>query len=124
MAQEKEDRAIYALLFLGGVLFSTVSTTLSGGWSSIYEISWKEGVLLMYLGAIATGLCFFWWGRASKKVSAETLSVFNNVKLPLGVWVSSLCFGESVKGWILLFSLFSIGTALMLAERRKLSYLV
>jgi len=52
------------------------------------------GVLLVDLRAVATGLCFFWWGRASKKVSTETLPVFNNVKLPLGVWVSSMLWRD------------------------------
>jgi drug/metabolite transporter (DMT)-like permease len=37
---------------------------------------------------------FFLWNIGSSQVSAGTLAVMNNLKVPLAVIVSLLCFGE------------------------------
>jgi len=50
---------------------------------------------LLYLGLIASGLGFFLWNRGATQVSAGTLAVMNNVKIPLGITASLLVFGET-----------------------------
>jgi len=65
---------------------------------------------LLYLGAALTAALATLgsdWGGA-RRVSAGTLAVFNNLKIPLGILVSVLFFGESTN-WIRLL----IGGALM-----------
>ena len=49
---------------------------------------------LLYLGLIASGLCFFLWNSGAKRTSAGVLSVMNNLKIPLAVACSLLFFGE------------------------------
>ena len=120
-----KDENIYALLFLGGALITGVSTTAFGGWSSISFLSFKQMWLLIYLGLIASGLCFFFWNKAAVKTPSGTLAIFNNVKIPLGVLVSIVFFGEEASRVPLLISLFLIGLALFLSEsyaRKKSVY--
>jgi drug/metabolite transporter (DMT)-like permease len=59
--------------------------------------------ILVYLGLVASGLCFFLWNRGSRRVSAGVLAVMNNLKIPLGVAVSLLIFRESA-GWATLLA--------------------
>jgi len=55
----------------------------------------KQAGTLLYLGVLASGLCFFWWNKGAVLTNAGTLAVFNNLKIPLAVAVSLLVFGES-----------------------------
>ncbi len=114
-----KDRNIYALLFLGGVAITALSTTLFDGWSHLGHVSVKQGVVLLYLGAIASGLCFFWWNRAALTVSSGTLAVFNNVKIPLGVCLSIIFLGEKADFLMVTLSIIFVGGALVLSERHS-----
>lgn len=49
---------------------------------------------LAYLGAVASGLCFFLWNVGARKVNTGVLAVLNDLKIPLGVLVSVVLFGE------------------------------
>ena len=51
-------------------------------------------LVLLYLGLLASGVGFFLWNVGATRVSAGTLAVFNNVKIPLAVVVSLLFFAE------------------------------
>lgn len=114
---EKESHEkIYALLFLGGALVSSIFVTLSQGWGGLETLSMRQVGILIYLGAIASGVCFFWWNRASLQISSGTLAVFNNAKIPLGVLVSILFFGERVNPFLITVSLVLVGGALLLSE--------
>lgn len=111
------DQAIYGLLFFGAVLTTILSTTWYHGWYSLHQLTVKQGFLLIYLGAIPSGLCFFWWNKGATQTSPVILSVFNNLKLPLGTLVSIVCFHEHVKqGMHLAIGLCMILFALFLAH--------
>ena len=94
--KELKDSQIYALLFLGGVLITAFSTTLMHGWSSALEMNQDQIVTLVFLGAVASGIGFFWWNKGAVTTNAGTLAVMNNLKIPLAVAVSLLVFGERV----------------------------
>ena len=49
---------------------------------------------LLYLGVVASGLCFFLWNVGARKVNTGVLAVMNDLKIPLGVLVSLALFGE------------------------------
>ncbi len=116
---ELKDRNLYALLFLGGALVTSLSTTMFNGWGSLSALSLKQSVLLLYLGAIASGLCFFFWNKAAKTTNAGTLAVFNNLKIPLGIFVSLVVFGEESNIPRLLLSGSVMALALFLSERHS-----
>ncbi len=114
-----QDSHIYALLFLGGALVTAISTTLFGGWGSFFILSSKQSYLLLYLGIIASALCFFGWNKAALKVKVGTLAVFNNIKIPLGVAVSILFFGEKANLPPLLLSSLFLLAALFLTQKKS-----
>jgi drug/metabolite transporter (DMT)-like permease len=111
-----QDESIYALLFLGGTVITALSTVVYGGWGSLVSLSLKQTWIIFYLGIVSSGLCFFWWNKAAHTVSSGTLAVFNNMKIPLGVCISILFFGEKANLLMVTLSLFFIGSALAFSE--------
>jgi drug/metabolite transporter (DMT)-like permease len=49
---------------------------------------------LLYLGILASGICFFLWNYGAVKVNSGLLAVMNNLKVPLGMLFSIAIFGE------------------------------
>ena len=107
---DRSDRSVYALLYLGAAAITALATTLTGGWSSFRFLNPEAAGTLLYLGVLASGLCFFWWNKGAVRTNAGSLAVFNNLKIPLAVAVSLLIFGERAD----LPSLF-LGGGIMLA---------
>jgi drug/metabolite transporter (DMT)-like permease len=89
------DRDVFGLLYAGGVLGALIVSLGTGGWVHFTPTVGQLWVLA-YLGLVASGLGFFWWNRGARFVSAGTLAVMNNLKIPLGVACSLLVFGERV----------------------------
>jgi drug/metabolite transporter (DMT)-like permease len=69
--------------------------------------------ILVYLGLVASGICFFLWNRGARLVSAGQLAVMNNLKIPLGVAVSLLIFKETAGLCTLLAGSLLIAVALL-----------
>jgi drug/metabolite transporter (DMT)-like permease len=115
-----KDKELYALLFLGASSLTAISTTLFGGWNSFALLSIKQASLLAYLGLIASGLCFFFWNKATSLVNTGTFAVFNNLKIPLGILVSLVVFGEKTNIFNLLLSSSLILLGLLLTEKSLL----
>lgn len=93
LPEVRTDLQVFGLLYLGAAL--TAALAASGtGWTAL-SITPKQAGILLYLGVIASGLGFFLWNIGARRVSAGTLAVFNNLKIPLGILVSVLFFGET-----------------------------
>ncbi len=88
------DSQVYALLYLGAATVTALATTATGGWGSFGLLGGRQVLTLLYLGLLASGFCFFWWNKGAVKTDIGTLAVFNNLKIPLAVFVSLLVFGE------------------------------
>jgi drug/metabolite transporter (DMT)-like permease len=105
---ELKDREVYALLYLGAFVLTALVTLVTVDLTAITLNSTQIWTLL-YLGFLASGLCFFWWNVGAIKVNAGTLAVFNNVKVPAAILCSLVFFGEDAN-WIRL----SIGGGVIL----------
>lgn len=84
---------VFALLYLGGFLTAGLSSAGLTNWGN-FQISAEQVLVLFFLGAVSSGLCFFWWNVGARKVDSGTLAIFNDLKVPLAVLVSVLIFGE------------------------------
>ncbi len=92
--KEARDLQIFSLLYLGGFLITGISGLVSGGFTGL-RLSSIQGWTLLYLGVIASGIGFFLWNHAARRVNTGTLAVFNNLKVPLAVAVSLIFFAEN-----------------------------
>lgn len=100
-AQKFDNLKVFGLLYLGGFLTAALSAAVFTPWQS-FRINSEQIVVLLYLGAIASGLSFFLWNVGARKVNAGTLAIFNDLKIPLAVIVSILFFGERANWFNLL----------------------
>ena len=88
-----KDRDLFALLYVGAVAI-TVPIMIARTGFDFPSLNSTQCVTLLYLGILASGVCFFWWNLGATRVNAGTLAVFNNVKVPLGIACSLLFFNE------------------------------
>jgi len=88
------DRAVFGLLYAGAFAVALQATLLRTNFAALPLTTTNVGVLL-YLGLAASGLGFFLWNVGATRVNAGTLAAMNNAKIPLGIAVSLLVFGES-----------------------------
>lgn len=91
----KNQKNHYALMFFGAVIVTSIFSFSFTDFSSL-EITSKQWLTLLYLGAVASGLGFFLWNVGVTKVETGTLSVMNNLKIPLGIIFAFLILSESV----------------------------
>jgi drug/metabolite transporter (DMT)-like permease len=111
------DTDIFALLYLGALAITAAASVFTTDWGS-FRPTPVQWLTLVYLGTVASGLCFFWWNLGATRVKLGPLAVFNNAKIPLGVAVSLLVFGESAHLPRLLIGGALLLLAIMVAERK------
>lgn len=108
------DHQVFALLYAGA--FVVAASAMATRDVSI-DLKTPQLLTLLYLGLLASGGGFFLWNVGATRVSAGALAVMNNAKVPLGVAVALLLFGESASLPALALSLLLLGAAVWLAER-------
>ena len=110
-----KDLNVFALLYFGGFITALSFTFFTTDYTTL-SLNNNELLALLYLGVIASGTGFFLWNIGARKTNAGSLAVFNNLKIPLGIIVSVLFFGEEVNIWDIVFGGLLITLALVINE--------
>ena len=108
-------RDVFGLLYAGG--FAVALTAMLARGTSV-TLNVTQLWILLYLGVIASSVGFFLWNLGATRVSAGTLAAMNNAKIPLGIAVSLLVFGESADLPRLLLGGALMAFAVWIAERK------
>jgi drug/metabolite transporter (DMT)-like permease len=114
---ETTDASLFALAYFGAVAAAFLGSLATTNWAAVH-VTATQGWVLVYLGVLSSGMCFFWWNLGATRVNAGTLAVFNNAKVPLGVACSLLFFHESANLTRLLASGVLMGLGVWVAERK------
>ncbi len=113
------DRDLMSWLYLGGFII-LLPLALQDMMKEMPKPDWQQCSVLIYLGVVASGFAFFLWNKGVRRVSAGTLAVMNNLKIPTGVLVSLIVFGERANLPALLGGSVLIGVAIWaMAAREK-----
>ena len=88
------DRSVFGFLYLGAVILTAFFSMFTTRFSSI-QVTAPQGLVLVYLGIIASGICFFLWNKGARFVNEGMLAILNNLKIPLGILASLILLGES-----------------------------
>jgi drug/metabolite transporter (DMT)-like permease len=127
LVPDAKESALFAWAILGGAVAASAYTfATDADVGSLLRLDATQWLVLVYLGTIASGLCFFLWNKGATGVSVGVLAVFNNLKIPLGV-VCSLVLFETARWngmdatdiWKLIASFGLMFAAVCLAEPRK-----
>ena len=92
-ADQGSNAGNMAWMYLGAALFASLVSFPQLDWAKVV-INDEQILLLLYLGVIASGLCFYLWNSGSKQVSPATLAVMNNGYIPVAVIASIVLFSE------------------------------
>lgn len=95
-ASGKGDSQLMGLLYLGASAVAVAMAAPSFHWNQVAAISFRQGWVLLYLGAVASGLGFFLFNAGARRAGLGTLAIFNNMKIPLAILASGLVFREPV----------------------------
>jgi drug/metabolite transporter (DMT)-like permease len=109
------DHQVFALLYAGAFAVAASAMALRG---TSVDLKTPQLLTLLYLGVLASGGGFFLWNVGATRVSAGTLAVMNNAKVPLGVACALLFFGETASLPWLAVSLGLLGAAAWLADKK------
>jgi len=110
-----KDKNIFGILYLGGFLTAFVFSLFTTEYSQI-SLNKTEILTLLYLGIIPSGIGFFLWNYGAKLTNIGSLAIFNNLKIPLGIFVSILFFKETANYWNLLIGGLLVTIALVINE--------
>ncbi len=91
----KSDSGNMAWMYLGAAAFASLVSFPQLNWATVV-ITQEQILVLLYLGIVASGLCFYLWNSGSKTVNTSTLAVMNNGYIPLAVVASIVLFSEPV----------------------------
>ena len=92
-ADQGSNAGNMAWMYLGAALFASLVSFPQLDWAKVV-INDEQILVLLYLGVIASGLCFYLWNSGSKQVSPATLAVMNNGYIPVAVIASIVLFSE------------------------------
>jgi len=111
------DRHVFAYLYVGAVMVAGVAMAVFEPMHPVTFVFSAEQVgVLLYLGILPSGVGFFLWNIGARRVNAGVLAVMNNAKIPIGIVVALVVFGEKVAVGPLLIGLGILGLALFLNE--------
>jgi carboxylate/amino acid/amine transporter len=88
-----QDKNIFGLMYGGAVFVTGIFWLIAA--ANPFPLQNRQWLALLYLGIIASGLCFFLWNKGSRAVSEGTLAIMNNMKIPVAVVASLAILGET-----------------------------
>jgi drug/metabolite transporter (DMT)-like permease len=94
-ADQESNAGNMAWMYLGAAAFASLVSFPQIDFSQLM-ITQEQVFVLLYLGIIASGLCFYLWNSGSKKVNPATLAVMNNGYIPIAVIAAIVLFQETV----------------------------
>lgn len=110
------DYNVFAWLYLGALVISLATASVTSDWRTFHPTT-SQWLVLLYLGVLASGVCFFLWNRGATLVNTGTLAVLNNAKVPLAILCSLALFHENADLTRLLIGGGLLIGAVIIAER-------
>lgn len=90
-----QNSEVFGFLYAGGAATALLASFLIVPEPGAFlEASGTQLGVILYLGAIASGLGFFLWNKGATLCSAGVLAAFNNALVPMAMFVSLFIFGE------------------------------
>lgn len=90
-----KDHEIFCFLYAGGALTALlVSLLITPAPADILNANATQFGVIIYLGAVASGLGFFLWNKGATRCTPGVLGASNNLLVPMAIFVSLFVFGE------------------------------
>jgi len=113
-----DDKHVFGLLYGGAVIVTGAFSLATTDYSRLV-VEPMQLLTMLYLGVIASGLCFFLWNKGAARVDSGVLAVMNNLKIPLAIIVSLLILREPADYARLTGGFFLMAAGLYITERAR-----
>ena len=97
----------FAWVYFGAIVVATIGWLLFGNTDKLPTTQLQWGIII-WLGVIASGLCYFLWNLGATKVDSGTLAIMNNLVIPTGILVNVIIWHQSID-----WGRFSVGSAVI-----------
>lgn len=99
----------FAWVYLGAILVASIGWFLFGNAEKLptTQLQW---LIIVWLGIVASGLCYFLWNYGATKVDSGTLAIMNNLVIPTGILVNVIIWHQSID-----WGRFSLGSAIIVS---------
>ncbi|WP_372759784.1 DMT family transporter [Pseudoalteromonas sp.] len=81
------QKTVFGWFFIGALCVAVVCYSVFGNSEKLPTTATQWGILI-YLGAIASGVGYFVWNKGITQVNVGTLAVMNNMLIPAGIVVN------------------------------------
>jgi carboxylate/amino acid/amine transporter len=112
-----QDKYVFGFMYIGAVLVAGIFSFFITDYAQL-TVDTNQWLALLYLGVIASGICFFLWNVGACRVHEGTLAVMNNLKIPFGVILSLLILKETTDYGRLILGSLLIAAALWVNARK------
>ncbi len=97
----------FAWVYFGAIVVATIGWLLFGNADKLPTTQLQWGIII-WLGVVASGLCYFLWNLGATKVDSGTLAIMNNLVIPAGILVNVVIWHQSID-----WGRFTIGSAVI-----------
>jgi carboxylate/amino acid/amine transporter len=116
--ENKPKHTIFGLFFIGAFLVALIAFFIFGSTEKMPTTSVQWGILI-YLGAVASGVGYFFWNKGVVMVNTGSLAIMNNALIPLGLIVNLVIWNKEADIMKIL-----IGGSLIFASLALNEYLI
>ncbi len=113
-----KDINVFAYFYLGAIAVVLPTVLIKTNFSMIH-IGFAQGIVLLWLGIVASGVGYFLWNKGAREVSSGRLAVMNNLVIPLGLIVNLVIWKTPVDFVKLIAGLFLIIVAILISKSKK-----
>jgi len=102
------QRYSFAWVYMGAAIISMICWLIFGNVHMLptTTIQW---FIIIWLGVVASGLCYFLWNYGATKVDSGTLAIMNNMVIPIGILLNVVIWHQQIE-WMR----FIIGSAIIM----------
>ncbi|MBI0060266.1 DMT family transporter [Gilliamella sp. M0320] len=97
----------FAWVYFGAIVVATIGWLLFGNADKLPTTQLQWGIII-WLGVVASGLCYFLWNLGATKVDSGTLAIMNNLVIPTGILVNVIIWHQSID-----WGRFTVGSAVI-----------
>lgn len=89
------DSKLMASAYLAAAIFVLPFALINTNFST-FSLTINQGLSILYLGIVPTGIGFWLWNKGAQKVNSSTLAIMNNLKIPMGIFFALALFHEKI----------------------------
>ncbi len=93
---DKDQKEIFSLFYLGA-LIPVIFLVLMYSEINLSSTSGLRWGVLLWLGVISSGPCYYLWNSGAKLITYGQLAVMNNAVIPLAIIVNVLFWGKEAE---------------------------